>query len=165
MTYSTFIKENLGAKSQFFFCLKKMKQAFLFLLIQRGLDPIVCPNDKRRAPPLSLTTNICPLSVLVPITRLFPPSLPPSVPPPSPPPPPLVRARQADHLATNTTATGRSPSNVRPSCNMAPMTQTHGKEGRWGCGCQKKWIYGVKGDSARRNWCRPDEEYTSMKSG
>lgn len=53
----------------------------------------------------------------------------PSLPPCSHPP---VRARQADHLTTNTTATGPSPSNVKPGWNVALTIQTHGKEGECG---------------------------------
>lgn len=59
--------------------------------------------------------------------------------PPSSNPP--LRARQADHLTTNATATGPSPSNIKPGWNVALTTQTHGKEGE--CG-SSKWREGER---------------------
>lgn len=83
-------------------------------------------NPNRTNHTLLLTTALCPLPVP---TSAASPSL---LPPPSNPP---HRARQADHLTTSTTATGPSPSNVKPAWNVALTTQTHGKEGE--CGSSK----------------------------
>lgn len=84
--------------------------------------------------------------------------------PPSSNPP--ICVRQADHLTTNATATGPSPSNVKPGWNVAPTTQTHGKEEE--CGSSKKgggggrWEVGGRTDRGS-NWCPSDEEHASLK--
>ena len=77
----------------------------------------------------------------------LPPSPPPLsslLPPPSNPP---HRARQADHLTTSATATGPSPSNVKPAWNVALTTQTHGKRGSVGVRSGGRWR------DEGSNWC------------
>lgn len=76
------------------------------------------------------------LSTVCSCLHLFP--LPPSSNPPR-------RARQADHLTTNATATGPSPSNVKPGWNVALATQTHGKEGG-------VWEFEVEGGAGGKGW-------------